>query len=335
MSTAIDETDPDAFTNVYLSESVGFSANFAGSDHYFNSVQVSSSKQEEEETGILVSNFDVEDQAGDNSSDQSGEGNIVVQPSKKAIKRSDKPPYSYIALIVMAIENAPSKRATLAEIYQFLQERFECFRGSYQGWKNSVRHNLSLNDCFVKLPKVAGRAGKGHYWTIEPSAACQFFFEDGSVRRKPRRLRSIKTSAYVDGVNFAAPENPAHIKYAQPKLEWSQSDLFSQTATCALGMDKSHSTPLSLVPPCAPPVVHCAANGNLWMGPWLHSPAGNMSSMPSMQSPDEFAVHQGAYYSSNSYDISQNAQHLAPHVTFGTNQLSQVLPRSAFDAYSG
>ncbi|XP_030915979.1 forkhead box protein F1, partial [Geospiza fortis] len=103
------------------------------------------------------------------------------------IRRPEKPPYSYIALIVMAIQSSPSKRLTLSEIYQFLQSRFPFFRGSYQGWKNSVRHNLSLNECFIKLPKGLGRPGKGHYWTIDP--ASEFMFEEGSFRRRPRGFR--------------------------------------------------------------------------------------------------------------------------------------------------
>lgn len=103
------------------------------------------------------------------------------------LRRPEKPPYSYIALIVMAIQSSPTKRLTLSEIYQFLQARFTFFRGSYQGWKNSVRHNLSLNECFIKLPKGLGRPGKGHYWTIDPGS--EFMFEEGSFRRRPRGFR--------------------------------------------------------------------------------------------------------------------------------------------------
>ena len=102
-------------------------------------------------------------------------------------RRPEKPPFSYIALIVMAIQSSPAKKLTLSEIYNFLQARFEFFRGSYQGWKNSVRHNLSLNECFIKLPKGLGRPGKGHYWTIDP--ASEFMFEEGSFRRRPRGFR--------------------------------------------------------------------------------------------------------------------------------------------------
>lgn len=111
---------------------------------------------------------------------------------KSGMRRQEKPPYSYIALIVMAIQHSPTKRLTLSEIYTFLQQRFPFFRGSYQGWKNSVRHNLSLNECFIKLPKGLGRPGKGHYWTIDP--ASEFMFEEGSFRRRPRGFKLKRQS---------------------------------------------------------------------------------------------------------------------------------------------
>ena len=41
------------------------------------------------------------------------------------MRRQEKPPYSYIALIVMAIQSVPSKKLTLSEIYQFLQVRLQ------------------------------------------------------------------------------------------------------------------------------------------------------------------------------------------------------------------
>ncbi|RUS90409.1 hypothetical protein EGW08_001814 [Elysia chlorotica] len=124
---------------------------------------------------------------GDAESGDGGSGNGSKKTSGVGVRRSEKPPYSYIALIVMAIQSSPTKRCTLSEIYQFLQQRFPFFRGSYQGWKNSVRHNLSLNECFIKLPKGIGRPGKGHFWTIDPAA--EFMFEEGSFRRRPRGFR--------------------------------------------------------------------------------------------------------------------------------------------------
>ena len=138
----------------------------------------------------LHGNIDDDNEEASSTTTNLSESSECQKSQKKptvGVRRQEKPPYSYIALIVMAIQASPNKRCTLSEIYQFLQQRFPFFRGSYQGWKNSVRHNLSLNECFIKLPKGLGRPGKGHYWTIDPSA--EFMFEEGSFRRRPRGFR--------------------------------------------------------------------------------------------------------------------------------------------------
>ena len=94
-----------------------------------------------------------------------------------------KPTISYPAMIAMAILNSESKRLLLGDIYRFIMDKYPYYRLEGQGWRNSIRHNLSLNDCFMK----AGRAesGKGHYWTVRPDSIKEF--QNGGYRRRLRR----------------------------------------------------------------------------------------------------------------------------------------------------
>ncbi|KAM9826958.1 forkhead box protein H1 [Neosynchiropus ocellatus] len=89
---------------------------------------------------------------------------------KKNYQRYPKPPYSYLAMIAMVIQRSPEKKLTLSEILKEISTLFPFFKGNYKGWRDSVRHNLSSYDCFVKVLKDPGKPqGKGNFWAVELS----------------------------------------------------------------------------------------------------------------------------------------------------------------------
>ena len=118
-----------------------------------------------------------------------------------------KPVHSYIALISKAILSHPEKKMVLSDIYQFIMENFPYYNNDEKAWRNSIRHNLSLNECFIKVGRAEN--GKGNYWSIHPSCVDDFAKGDYRRRQARRRARTVVTplelrqTVGIQGLSFS------------------------------------------------------------------------------------------------------------------------------------
>ncbi|XP_062981602.1 forkhead box protein N2 [Elgaria multicarinata webbii] len=130
--------------------------------------------------------YDIE---GDNG--PSYPSSCYSNPEKKSA--TSKPPYSFSLLIYMAIEHSPNKSLPVKEIYSWILERFPYFATAPTGWKNSVRHNLSLNKCFRKVERSHGKVnGKGSLWCVDPEY-------------KPNLIQALKKQPFPSAFAFYTP----------------------------------------------------------------------------------------------------------------------------------
>ena len=104
-------------------------------------------------------------------------------------KKSDvRPNDSYFVMIGKAIISSPTGRMALHEIYSYIRKNYPYFKKvNPTGWKNSVRHNLSLHECFIKVGKC--EECKGHYWAIHPANMLDFSRGDFHRRRAKAKAR--------------------------------------------------------------------------------------------------------------------------------------------------
>ncbi|XP_076366202.1 uncharacterized protein LOC143255048 [Tachypleus tridentatus] len=104
-----------------------------------------------------------------------------------------KPPFSYATLICMAMK-ANKNKMTLSSIYKWIRENFMYYKNADPSWQNSIRHNLSLNKSFVKVPRSKDEPGKGGFWKLDPNYAKSLV--DG-VFKKRRSAQKQTNSVFI------------------------------------------------------------------------------------------------------------------------------------------
>ncbi|XP_034015940.1 forkhead box protein O3a [Thalassophryne amazonica] len=154
-------------------------------------------------------------------------GSASQQLRKSSARRNAWGNYSYADLITQAIDSSPEKRLTLSQIYDWMVRSVPYFKdkgdsNSSAGWKNSIRHNLSLHSRFVKVQNEG--TGKSSWWTVNP--------EGGKGGKAPRRRAvSMDNSKYIKGARGRANKKKASLQASQDGSSESSSSLSKWTGS--------------------------------------------------------------------------------------------------------
>ncbi|KAL7888760.1 hypothetical protein AOLI_G00037340 [Acnodon oligacanthus] len=143
---------------------------------------------------------------------QAGQQGQQTTPRKSSSRRNAWGNLSYADLITKAIESTPDKRLTLSQIYDWMVRSVPYFKdkgdsNSSAGWKNSIRHNLSLHSRFVRVQNEG--TGKSSWWMINP--------EGGRGGKAPRR-RAVSMdngNKYTKSARGRAAKKKAALQAAQ------------------------------------------------------------------------------------------------------------------------
>ncbi|XP_035504967.1 forkhead box protein N2 isoform X2 [Scophthalmus maximus] len=176
------------------------------------------------------------------------ESSAPTQPLPPALS---KPPYSFSSLIFMAIEDSPDKRLPVKDIYEWIVNNFPYYKTASGGWRNSVRHNLSLSKSFCRIQRDKSQSvGKGSLWCVCPEYRPALL----EVLRKTHSYHStdsnlINKPALLDGADYGVPEVCDSMEISDPLAQTLLLSMdspqtmtldnpsFAENPTCRLNLD--------------------------------------------------------------------------------------------------
>ncbi|XP_076015647.1 forkhead box protein N2-like [Genypterus blacodes] len=164
---------------------------------------------------------------------------------------SSKPPYSFSCLIFMAIEDSTDKRLPVKDIYEWITSNFPYYRTAAGGWRNSVRHNLSLSKSFRRIQRdKVGSVGKGSLWCVCPEyrpallemlrKTHTFHSANSNLINKPGLLEGAEygVPAVCDSVEISDPlSHTLFMSTPSPQALTPDNPTLSENPTCFLTPD--------------------------------------------------------------------------------------------------
>lgn len=156
-------------------------------------------------------------------------------PYDPFIHTNNKPPLSFSSLIFLAIEDAKEKALPVKEIYAWIVKHYPYFKTAPTGWKNSVRHNLSLNKCFQKVEK-APNMGKGSLWRVEQQYKQNLIIALTRSSYHPNTSAMEKATASLKNTPIS-PESPS----LKPNKRPLDAELFPRLSKFMANMQNGNS----------------------------------------------------------------------------------------------
>ena len=173
-------------------------------DHFENFLSIDNNAREKEHNANKekqnIEEFQKTNLTGSKvKSDKDKMSNSEKSPAEKVSgnETTDNGLPSYTAMIAQAILKKSSK-STLSDIYEYMEKTFPSLEKRGTGWRNCVRHTLSLNDCFLKLHRPEN--GRSCNWTIHPSYYESF--SRGDYRKKRALRKRARGLQWMDPMIF-------------------------------------------------------------------------------------------------------------------------------------
>ncbi|XP_018419253.1 PREDICTED: forkhead box protein O3 [Nanorana parkeri] len=191
-----------------------------------------------------------------------------------------------------AIESSPDKRLTLSQIYDWMVRSVPYFKdkgdsNSSAGWKNSIRHNLSLHSRFIRVQNEG--TGKSSWWMINPEGGKggkaprrRAVSMDNSNKYTKSRGRAAKKKASMQVTQDAADDSPSQLKWPGSPTSRSSDELDAWTDFRSRTNSNASTISGRLSPIPATTELDDVQDDDSPISPMLYSP-GSMS--PSITKP--------------------------------------------------